>query len=154
MKDQRVLLDANILLRLLDPWQAQHLVAMRALRQLGMMEAQMLTVPQSFYELWVVATRPLTNNGMGLTPAACQQWIDRLVVQFPLLDDTPALFSEWLTLVRVHNCSGKVAHDARYVAAMQTHSITRLLTFNTTDFSRYPAITVLDPHTLALSHGP
>jgi hypothetical protein len=36
-------------------------------------------------------------------------------------------------------------HDARLVAVMRVHSLTHILTFNTTDFIRYPAITVVHP---------
>jgi hypothetical protein len=41
--------------------------------------------------------------------------------------------------------SGKKAHDARLVAAMLAHGLSRLLTFNVSDFARYPGITVLEP---------
>lgn len=153
MKGYRVLLDANILLRLLDPRQIHHSVTIRAIRQLGLMGAELVTVPQSFYEFWVVATRPLVNNGMGLTPSACERWVDQFAARFPIQADSPTLFSEWLTLVRQYQCSGKVAHDTRYVAAMRTQGISRLLTFNTADFSRYPGITLLDPQTFTPPPG-
>lgn len=35
-------------------------------------------------------------------------------------------------------------HHARLVAAMQRHGIARLLTFNPSDFTRFPGIDVLD----------
>lgn len=35
--------------------------------------------------------------------------------------------------------------NARIAAALCVHSISRLLTFNTTDFARYPGVTALDP---------
>ena len=40
---------------------------------------------------------------------------------------------------------GKQAHDARLAAAMLRHSVTHLLTYNTSDFQRYPEITALSP---------
>jgi predicted nucleic acid-binding protein len=40
---------------------------------------------------------------------------------------------------------GKNAHDARLVAAMQRHGLTRLLTFNKPDFMRFPGINVYSP---------
>lgn len=54
-------------------------------------------------------------------------------------------------MVAAYACQGKVAHDARYVAAMRAHGLTHLLTFNGADFARFPGITVLDPHTVATS---
>ena len=40
------------------------------------------------------------------------------------------------------------------VAAMKTHNITNILTFNGGDFARYPGMTVLDPNTIAASGNP
>jgi hypothetical protein len=39
-------------------------------------------------------------------------------------------------------------HDARLVAAMMVFGVGSILTFHTTDFVRYPAISVIDPRTL------
>jgi hypothetical protein len=41
--------------------------------------------------------------------------------------------------------SGKQVHDARIVALMQALGVTRLLTLNPSDFSRYPEITIIEP---------
>jgi predicted nucleic acid-binding protein len=49
---------------------------------------------------------------------------------------------------------GKNAHDTRLVAAMLVHGVTHLLTFNVTDFSRFPGLTVLDPATVTLPSSP
>ena len=40
----------------------------------------------------------------------------------------------------------KTAHDARLVAAMERHRISFILTFNTSDFARYPNIQSLTPN--------
>ncbi len=39
-------------------------------------------------------------------------------------------------------------HDARLVAVMNVFGLTHLLTFNVTDFKRYPAIEATHPLTL------
>ena len=44
-----------------------------------------------------------------------------------------------------HEVIGKMAHDARLVAAMKRHDITHLLTFNDRDFSRFTDIMVVNP---------
>jgi hypothetical protein len=36
-------------------------------------------------------------------------------------------------------------HDARLVASTLAHGVTHLLTFNATDFRRYPGIVVVPP---------
>ena len=52
-------------------------------------------------------------------------------------------------LVSTCACHGKVAPDARYVAAMRTHGLDQLLTFNVGDFARFPGLTVIDPASVA-----
>jgi predicted nucleic acid-binding protein len=64
---------------------------------------------------------------------------------FHFLNDTPALYEQWETLVTQHAVSGRNAHDARIVAAMVVHGITQLLTFNSDDFKRFSNIVVLTP---------
>src|SRR5437660_944057 len=124
-----VVIDANVLLRFSDPTAAQHPIAAAALLALRAQGQALRTVPQSLYEFWVVATRPIANNGLGLSIAECEQTLAGIEAVFPLLPDPPALFSEWRALVVAYACHGKVAHDARYVAALRAHGLTHLLTF-------------------------
>jgi predicted nucleic acid-binding protein len=140
-----VVLDANVLLRFSDPAAAQHPTAVAALAALHAQGHILRTVPQSLYEFWVVATRPVAVNGLGLTAAECDTAVTGFLTLFPVLDDPPGLYAAWRALVVTHACHGKVAHDARYVAALQAHGLTHLLTFNVGDFARFPGITVLDP---------
>jgi predicted nucleic acid-binding protein len=146
-----VLLDANVLLRLADPTSAMRSVAATAVSTLRAQGVALHIVPQCVYEFWVVATRPVANNGLGLSLTECMQELVNLKASFSLLNDKPGLFTEWEAIVSVVGCCGKVAHDARYVAAMQTHELSHLLTFNGSDFARYPGLTALDPNTVAAS---
>ncbi len=141
-----VVLDANILLRTVDLSAPLRPVAMAAVTVLRTRGDTPTVVPQSLYEFWVVATRPQAQNGLGYTPAQCVAEIAALKTYYPLSLDLPTLYAEWESLVGAHACTGKPAHDARYVAAMNTHGVTHILTFNGKDFARYPHITALDPH--------
>jgi predicted nucleic acid-binding protein len=69
---------------------------------------------------------------------------------FFLLPETPAIYSVWEALVIQHKVSGKPAHDARLVAAMQVHGLTAILTFDKSRFSRYPSIQVVHPAEIAV----
>ncbi len=122
-----------------------HRLAVDAVAALHAQGEQLCLVSQNFYEFWVVATRPVGHNGLGLTPAQAQMEIARLKSLFTVLDDTPAIFAEWERLVVLHQVSGKNAHDARLVAAMAVHGLGKLLTFNTSDFQRYRGIIVISP---------
>ncbi len=142
-------LDTNILLRYVDTADPAHPTADRAVAALAAAGETLVLVPQNLYEFWAAATRPAANNGLGLTVAECQAEIAGLKAQFQLLLDEPTLYDEWEALVVAHACRGKVAHDARIVAALRTHGVARLLTFNVADFARYPGPTVLDPAAVA-----
>jgi len=149
-----VVIDANVLLRFVDPTAAQHPTAVAALAALRAQGDSLRTVPQSLYEFWVVATRPIANNGLGLSIGECEQTLTQLEGLFPLFADSPTLFAEWRALVVAQSCHGKVAHDARYVAALRAHGLTHLLTFNVADFARFPSITLLDPTAVAIPQQP
>ncbi len=136
----KVLLDTNVLLRRLEPTHPQYALADGAVRKLRSQGAQLYLVSQNFYELWVTLTRPVAVNGLGKSITEATATLAQLAVTFTVLDDTPDVRTNWLQLVTTHAVSGKNAHDARLVAAMLTHGLTHLLTFNDADFRRFTAI--------------
>ncbi len=100
---------------------------------------------QNLVELWVVATRPLRENGLGMTPAEAATELARMKSLFLFLPETPAIYPVWEALVVDQSVSGKPSHDARLVAAMRVHALTAILTFDKTGFSRFPGIEVIHP---------
>ena len=149
-----ILLDTNILLRYArtaDPAFATVDTSINTLHASGDV---LCVVPQDVYEFWATATRPIAANGLGLSVPACQVQVARIKRLFHFLPDLPTLFAEWESLVGTHACQGRVSYDARLVAAMRTHGVTRLLTFNGADFARFPGITILDPTTIAAPANP
>ena len=149
-----ILLDTNILLRYASTADPAFATVDTAVNTLHAMGDVLCVVPQNVYEFWAVATRPTAANGLGLSVPDCQIQVARIKRLFRLLPDLPTLFAEWESLVGTHACHGRVSFDARLVAAMRTHGVTRLLTFNGTDFIRFPGISVLDPATFAASATP
>jgi len=129
----------------LQPLHAQRETARRAIKALAARGHELQLVPQNLMELWVVATRPATQNGLGLSIIEATSEPMRLKSMFPLLPDTPAIYPVWENLVIQYRVSGKPAHDARLVAAMQVHGLTTILTFDKTGFSRYAGVEVVYP---------
>ena len=122
--------------------------ALTALAGLVRNWAEVYITPQNLYEFWVVATRPVERNGLGMTAPEAEAELARLEQEFSLLPDVPAVYREWRRLVFTHNVIGVRAHDARLVASMAAYGITHLLTFNVGDFSRFQEITVVDPRSM------
>ena len=149
-----ILLDTNILLRYARTAAPAFVTVDTAINTLHANGDVLCVVPQNIYEFWAAATRPAAANGLGLSVPECQVQVARIKRLFHLLPDLPTLFVEWEALVGAHACHGRVSFDARLVAAMRTHGLTRLLTFNGPDFARFPGLSILDPAALATSAIP
>src|SRR5262245_54162011 len=122
--------DSNILLRIVQDDHPMHTEALRAAVRLMRQDEVIYALPQNLYETWVVATRPVANNGLGLTVQEARREINGIESLFASLPDTPAIYPEWKNLVTQYSVSGRPAHDARIVAAMHVHGISHILTFN------------------------
>jgi predicted nucleic acid-binding protein len=142
------LLDTNLLLRFCDSASTQHSVAVNSIALLLKRGEQIFLTAQNLIEFWAVATRPKVANGFNWTAQQTEQEVERLLNLFLFLEDSPAIFANWRKLVLQHGVSGKQVHDARLVAVMLAHSISRLVTFNITDFVRYPSITLIEPNSI------
>jgi len=139
------LLDTNVLLRLVNATAEGSRHAAEAVARILRRNEECFLTPQVLIEFWCVATRPMAANGLGWDPAKVRLEIDRLLYQFPLLEETPAIFDRWLAIVTSHGARGKRVHDVRLIAVMQTHHVTHLLTFNTGDFPPTPDVTLVHP---------
>ena len=143
------LADTNILLRLADTPSPQNPIAARAVASLFREQHEVFITGQNMIEFWAVATRPRENNGFGWTSERTRAEIQGLREKFPLLQEGPEIFVQWVRLVETIPVTGKRAHDARLVAVLKTHGVNHLLTFNSGDFALFTDIAVVDPRTLA-----
>lgn len=98
---------------------------------------ELAVCPQILYEFYVVATRPVENNGFGLSPEIAGAEIENIIETYTLLNDNETVFHSWKQLVANYRVSGKTAHDTKIVALMQSHKLTKLYTINKKDFKRF-----------------
>jgi predicted nucleic acid-binding protein len=127
-----ILLDSNILLRLVKTTDPAFPAVSTAVTTLLSAGDTLCIVPQNLYEFWAVATRPAVGaNGLGLSIIECRTEIARFKRLFHLLRDPLSLF--------------RTSFDARLVAAMRPLGIVKILTLNGSDFTRFPGITIIDP---------
>jgi len=141
----KALLDTNVLLRAAQPSLPLAADVRDSLSALVAAGVRLCLVPQNLYEFWVVATRPVNLNGFGLDTKSATRLAEECLQNFTLLKDERGIFATWFDLVDRHAVVGKLAHDARLVAAMQRHSLVNLVTFNKSDFSRFPLISTFSP---------
>ena len=142
------LLDTNILLRSADDASPQHVQAKEAVAMLLAKENACYLTGQVLIEFWAVATRPVVANGLGWDVLKTTAEIDRLCMQFPMLDEVPGVFLHWQTLVTSHDIKGKRVHDVRLLAVMKVHGATHLLTLNPRDFPEVDGIRIVEPRTV------
>jgi predicted nucleic acid-binding protein len=145
----RILLDTNVLGRLANPSDPFHAAAVEGIATVRERGYQPSLVPQVIYEFWVIATRPIERNGLGMSVAQTQADVSKCLTMFQFFRDERAIFDQWHVLVFSNEVHGKQAHDARLVAAMQRHEIQHLMTFNVSDFARYDGMVVVNPQSAA-----
>lgn len=138
------LVDSKVLLRLCQPDVAGRRRAQGLLVRVASEGCVLAVCPQVLYEFWVVATRPISVNGLGLEPAEADAQTDDFLAAFRLLDDAPSSLYVWRRLVRDRAVRGKQAHDARLIAAAVSHGVERFVTLNRADFTRYADLIAIE----------
>lgn len=121
------LIDTSILMRTIHVASPQHSEAIEALAKLRSDGETLGVVPQNLIEFWAVATRPLSANGLGFSIEEAENEIANIKLHFILKPEEETIFEKWENLVKTYYVSGKTTHDARIVAAMQTHQINNLM---------------------------
>lgn len=150
------LVDTSILVRLANRADLQFDVAAEAMLNLHDLGETLHVTPQNLIEFRNVATRPMQNNGLGLSIAAAETNAAGFEATLPLLPDTPDVFTKWKEIVQTLGTIGKQVHDARLVAVCHVHGVENLLTFNVAHFAslaKYgPGITIADPASVCRRH--
>jgi predicted nucleic acid-binding protein len=139
-----VLVDTNVLLRRTQPNHEHHKAAVENVGRLLERGETVYFTPQNIAEFWNVVTRPVASNGLGFSISQALAEVEKIEQALTLLPDSPAAYVEWKRLAVKHAVIGVQVHDTRLVASMNVHGVTRLLTFNATDFSRF-GIELLHP---------
>ena len=139
------LIDTNILLRILKPNNPEFYLLRSLLNFFYRNGTQLFYASQNLIEFWNVLTRPINQNGYGLTAAEADKEAKRIEKTFLFLKDTEAIHDEWRKLVVTYSVSGAKVHDAHLVAVMKVYGVSHVLTLNVRDFTRYKEITAVHP---------
>ena len=141
----RCLVDTNVLLRLANPSMEQHPICKQAVARLHATGWQLYYTLQNAAEFWNVSTRPVERNGHGLTALETMLGWREVEEILTLLPDDARVYANWRKLVVSCEVRGVQVHDAKLAATMLAHDVSRILTFNTADFVRFPGIEAIDP---------
>ena len=143
--DVQYLVDTNILLRWTVVADPLYSIVRDCMDRLDAGDIGVCITPQNIVEFWNVATRPVVNNGLGMSHAETDSAIRRIEGTFVMLPDTPTIYSVWRRLVLECHVSGRQVHDARLASVALAYGIQHLVTLNEVDFRRYPGIRAIHP---------
>src|SRR5437763_264469 len=110
--------DTNILLRVAYRPDPKHELALSSIRKLKESGNKIHILPQTCVEFWNAFTRPVSQNGFGITIQRTRHALRLIERIFQLLPDNERVHDKWRELVFDFRVSGRQVHDARIVAAM------------------------------------
>jgi predicted nucleic acid-binding protein len=145
------LLDTGVLLRLVNMGDAQHATINRAVEVLSGNRHKLVTTNQNMAEFWNVATRPITDNGWGLSTEVAASSIRSAIEPIcTILREHSEHYSQLKRLLASYRVIGKQVHDARLVASMLTWKVPTILTLNAKHFKRFEqeGILIATPETV------
>ena len=138
-----VFVDTNNLVHANDEDSAFHADARARLTELDSSGCDLRINRQVLREYAVVVGRKMHEKN-AFDAKALTADLSRFETEFLVADEDQEVTAQLKKLINSHAVKGKPVHDANIVATMLTHGITRLLTQNEGDFTRYrPLIEVL-----------
>jgi predicted nucleic acid-binding protein len=140
MDAERIFVDTNVLLAATDRSRQTHESSVEFLQEGVRGSYRLFTCGQVFREYLVVATRPLEENGMGLSPVKAWENIATFRKVIQVLDETHDSLVRLGKMVKDHQLKGKRIHDANLVAVMHTHGLVHLKTWNPKDFAPFSEV--------------
>jgi predicted nucleic acid-binding protein len=138
-----ILLDTNIVLRSNQTNATEYAEVVGKISSWILQGEKLIIASQTLYEFYVVATRPIAQNGFGLEAIEAQEAMEKLTKAYILLPDNEKILPYWLHLIKKYEVKGKKSHDTRLVAFMLSHQISNLYTLNTQDFTRFQDVTLV-----------
>lgn len=133
----RVVLDTNVLLAASDEGRHDHEYAVASLNLWPAAGIALYTSGQILREYLAVATRPASDNGLGIPRTAAIANVRALRHRLRLLAEDGKVADRLLQVLGEVECTGKQVHDANVVATMLVHGIDTIATSNVDDFARF-----------------
>jgi predicted nucleic acid-binding protein len=138
-----LLVDTNVLLEATDEARKQH----REARRLVESHPALALAAQVIREYLVVATRPISANGLGLSTPDALENVREFRRGIRLLPEERPILPAFLALVEHTSCAGKRIHDVHLVATARVHRVQAIVSLNAADLAPLAdELPVLTPH--------
>lgn len=155
MRGELVFVDTNVLLSATNSASGDHETARRLFPVARDAGCHLAVCGQVLREYAVVATRPVTGNGLGMEHDKALRNMEWFRNQMVFLEETEPVFDELHRLIGRHEYTGTRIHDANIAAVAIAHNARAIITANTNDFSAIDELGVLSPEqaTRVFAHG-
>ena len=133
-RGDRTFLDTNVLLEATDTKRALHRIAHAVVASWPEAGVDLFISGQVVREYLVVATRPVEQNGLGLSSADALENVRRIRSRVALCPENDAVCSLLQRLAGNLQIVGKRFHDLNLMATAISAGLKSLITANPTDF--------------------
>src|SRR5690606_21126553 len=111
MSDERWFVDTNVLLAATDTSRSTHLAALELWQHFPQEGIRLAFSGQVLREYAVVATRPIANNGLGLSLTHTMDNLRSFRSRCDFLPETELVSRLWSEMVVAYRVQGKRQHD-------------------------------------------
>lgn len=142
-RGSKVLVDTNVLLEATDEGRRLHHHALELFRNASDAGVDLFLGTQVLREYLVVATRPIENNGLGMTSDHAIENLKRFQKRASLVAETLAaaeLFMEWVGKYQIR---GKRLHDLQILATASVAGMHALITANEKDYPNFSPLGII-----------
>lgn len=139
----KVLVDTNVLLEATDEGRRFHAQALSLFRNAFDDGVDLFLGTQVLREYLVVATRPIENNGLGMTTDFALDNVKRFQKRASLIAETlqsGGLFVEWVGKYQIR---GKRLHDLQILATASVAGMHALITANEKDYPESTPVSIV-----------
>ncbi len=140
-----VMVDTNILLTATNAQRPGHAAAAGVFRKALDAGVHLATCGQILREYLVVATRPVSGNGLGLSAEDALKNLEWFRKRQVYLEEPESVHRILVGLVQSLQAAGKRIHDLNIAALMKDHRVRVILTENPGDFRDVPGVEALEP---------
>jgi predicted nucleic acid-binding protein len=139
----KVLIDTNVLLEATDEGRRFHVRAMDLFRSADDDGVDLYLSTQVIREYLVVATRPIENNGLGMTTHTALDNIKRFRKRASWVAETLQAGELFLDWAATYGTRGKKLHDLQILATASAAGMHALVTANGKDYPKTSPITII-----------
>ncbi|HKK17112.1 MAG TPA: type II toxin-antitoxin system VapC family toxin [Opitutales bacterium] len=143
--DELYFVDTNILVAASDDTRSSHAESYELFERATTGSPRLFVCGQILREYLVVATRPIENNGLALSPKKAIENLQSFKRCIQLLEENAATTRRLEGLITKYKIKGRRIHDANIASVMIENGLSAILTLNPKDFQVFAEVGTHQP---------